>query len=92
MRGGGGAAYVNNALFKRTNSTFSYNDSGEGDGGGLKLTGLTLAASNVHFIGNAAGWGGGVAHWGGGPEGAGTSTKVWFDDNVPNDFAGVFPQ
>ena len=92
VQGGGGAAYVNNSLFKLTNTSFVSNDSGQGDGGALKLTGLTLSASNVQFNGNIAAWGGGVAHWGGGPEGAGWSSGVSFEANVPNDFAGVFPR
>jgi hypothetical protein len=92
VRGGGGAAYVNNSLFKLTNTQFMSNDSGEGDGGALKLTGLTLQASNVQFEGNHAAWGGAVAHWGGGPDGAGSAQAVSFQSNVPNDAVGVFPQ
>jgi hypothetical protein len=92
VRGGGGAAYLNNSLFTVTNTTFAGNDAGEGDGGALKLTGLTLSAANVSFTDNAAGWAGGVAHWGAGPEGAGTSTSVTFAGNAPNDTAGVYPQ
>jgi hypothetical protein len=92
VRGGGGAAYVNNSLFQVTNTSFVSNDSGEGDGGALKLTGLTLSAANVQFNGNVAAWGGAVAHWGGGPEGAGATSSVSFEGNVPNDAVGVFPR
>ncbi len=89
--GGGGAAYVNNSYFTLRGVTFTSNDCGQSDGGGLKLTGLTVNADDVQFSTNHANWGGGVAHWGGGPEGAGTATNIRFSQNAPNDSVGDFP-
>jgi hypothetical protein len=90
VTGGGGAAYVNNSFFTLKDSTFSNNDAGEGDGGGLKITGVTFQASNVTFTGNKSVWGGGLTHWGAGPEGHGTWTGLTFSDNTPNDHKGDF--
>jgi hypothetical protein len=89
---GGGAAYVNNSLFQLNGVDFIGNDAGSGDGGALKITGLTLRADNVSFSGNKASWGGGVAHWGPGIEGAGTATNIRFSANTPNDYVGDFPR
>jgi hypothetical protein len=89
---GGGAGYLNNALFTLKRSHFSGNVSKE-DGGALKLTGLTLHADDVEFANNkAATAGGGIAQWDEGPEGAGTATNIKFSGNKPNDAAGVFPK
>lgn len=91
-RGGGGAAYVNNSRFTLRDTQFVGNDSGPGDGGGLKITGVTVRAERVQFTNNRAGWGGGVAHWGGGPEGVGSSSNLTFSGNTPNDSVGDFPR
>jgi hypothetical protein len=89
---GGGAAYLNNALFTLKRSHFIGNTSKD-DGGGLKLTGLTLHADDVEFANNKASTqGGGVAQWDQGPEGAGTATNIKFSGNKPNDSVGVFPK
>ena len=89
--GGGGAAYVNNSKFTMRNVSFIGNSTG-GDGGGLKITGVTVDASDVTVNNNTSVWGGGIAHWGGGPEGVGTSTRVTFSGNAPNDVVGDFPR
>jgi hypothetical protein len=89
---GGGAGYLNNALFTLKRSHFIGNTSKD-DGGGLKLTGLTLAADDVEFTNNkASAQGGGIAQWDQGPEGPGTATNIKFSGNKPNDSAGVFPK
>jgi hypothetical protein len=89
---GGGAGYLNNALFTLKRSHFVGNTSKD-DGGGLKLTGLTLHADDVEFTNNkAATQGGGIAQWDVGPEGAGTATNIRFSGNKPNESAGVFPK
>jgi hypothetical protein len=90
--GGGGAAYVNNALFTVSNTVFDGNDAGAGDSGALKITGATVQIYDVTVSNNRAVWAGGIGHWGGGPEGVGWSTRVNFSNNTPNDFAGVFPR
>jgi hypothetical protein len=90
--GGGGGAYVNNSKFTLRDVRFDANDAGAGDGGGLKLTGVTVDAADTSFSGNAAAWGGGVAHWSGGPAGAGSSARVGFSANQPQDSVGVFPR
>jgi hypothetical protein len=82
---GGGGAYVNNSLFVMRDVTFRGNDAGSGDGGGLKITGVTVDAAGVNFRNNRSVWGGGVAHWQGGPEGVGTTQNTTFNDNAPND-------
>ena len=87
--GGGGAAYVNNSKFTLRDVTFNANNANKGDGGALKLTGVTVDAANVIVTNNASAWGGGIAHWSGGPEGAGTATRVTFSGNTPNNFVGV---
>lgn len=89
--GGGGAAYVNNSLFTLKGCTFSANESVL-DGGGLKITGVTVRADNLQFTGNKASWGGGVAHWGGGPEGIGSAINIRYASNTPNDAVGDFPR
>jgi len=89
--GGGGAAYVNNSAFTLRACSFLNNDAGPGDGGALKLTGLTVRAENLQFSNNRASWGGGVAHWGPGLEGAGSATNVRYTTNTPNDYVGDFP-
>jgi hypothetical protein len=91
VTGGGGAAYVNNSLLTISDSKFTRNSAGPSDGGGLKLTGLTVQASGVEFSENTAAWGGGVAHWGAGPEGAGSATALTFSSNTPNNYVGDFP-
>lgn len=89
---GGGAGYLNNALFTLKRSHFIGNTSKD-DGGGLKLTGLTLQADDVEFTNNkAATAGGAIAQWDVGPEGAGTATNIQFSGNKPNESAGVFPK
>jgi hypothetical protein len=89
---GGGAGYLNNALFTIKRSHFVGNTSKD-DGGGLKLTGLTLHADDVEFTNNkAATTGGAIAQWDDGPEGAGTATNIQFSGNKPNESAGVFPK
>jgi hypothetical protein len=90
--GGGGGAYVNNSLFVLRDVTFRGNDAGSGDGGGLKITGVTVDAARVAFTGNRSVWGGGVAHWQGGPEGKGTAQGTTFSGNTPNDYVGDWPQ
>jgi hypothetical protein len=90
--GGGGAAYVNNSRFTLRDVTFRGNDAGSGDGGGIKITGVTVDADRVSFTGNRSVWGGGVAHWQGGPEGTGTARNITFGDNTPNDYVGDWPQ
>jgi hypothetical protein len=89
--GGGGAAYVNNALFVVRNSSFTGNESNGADGGGLKITGVTVQFDTVGFTNNSGSWGGGIAHWGPGPEGKGTATGVTFSGNAPNAWVGDFP-
>jgi len=89
--GGGGAAYVNNAAFTLRGCTFNANESGA-DGGGLKITGITVRAENNRFTNNKGSWGGGVAHWGGGPEGRGSAVGSTFTTNTPNDSVGDFPR
>lgn len=89
--GGGGAAYVNNSYFTLTDCSFDGNSAGDSDGGALKITDLTVDASNVSFTNNSSAVGGGVAHWGGGPEGVGTATNISFSGNEPNDVVGDFP-
>jgi hypothetical protein len=89
---GGGAGYLNNALFTLKRSHITGNVSKD-DGGGLKLTGMTLHADDVEFANNkAATAGGAIAQWDEGPEGAGTATNIKFSGNKPNDSAGVFPK
>jgi hypothetical protein len=70
----------------------SDNDAGTGDGGALKLTGLTVSADDVSFTNNKASWGGGVAHWGGGLEGVGTAKNIRYSGNTPQDYVGDFPR
>jgi len=89
--GGGGAGYLNNALFSLTRSRFTGNDSGESDGGALKLTGLTIQADDVEFTNNKAVVGGAVAHWSGGPDGDGSAENIRYSGNSPDDAAGNFP-
>jgi hypothetical protein len=89
---GGGAAYVNNCLFTVKNSTFTGNDANGNSGGGLMLTGTTIAFDTVSFTNNVAAIGGGVALWSGGPDGVGTATNITFSGNTPNDYAGDFPK
>ena len=48
-----------------TNSTFTDNDAGNRDGGGIENVGWTLAVTNSTFIGNRAGAGGGIENAGG---------------------------
>jgi hypothetical protein len=48
-----------------TNSTFTDNDAGNRDGGGIESVGWTLAVTNSTFIGNSAGAGGGIENAGG---------------------------
>jgi len=91
-KGGGGAAYLNNSEFTLKRSKFIGNDSGADDGGGLKLTGLTLYADDVEFTDNTAAVGGGVADYDPGPDGAGTSSNIRFSGNEPNDTVGSFPK
>jgi hypothetical protein len=89
---GGGAGYLNNSSFTLKRCHLIGNTSKD-DGGGLKLTGLTLHADDVEFTSNKAQTqGGGVAQWDTGPEGAGTAMNVRFSGNRPNDSAGVFPK
>lgn len=88
--GGGGAAYVNNSVFLLKDSSFTNNTAGAGDGGGLKITGVTWKATNTSFTGNSSNWGGGVAQWGDGPDGYGTWTGLTFTNNQPNDHVGDF--
>jgi hypothetical protein len=90
--GGGGGAYLNNSKVTLRGAHIDGNDAGSGDGGGLKLTGVTVDAADTTFTGNAAAWGGGVAHWGAGPAGAGTSARVSFSANQPQDSVGDFPR
>ena len=90
--GGGGAAYVNNSKFVLRNVAFTDNNAGSGDGGGLKITGVTVDAADVSFTRNKSVWGGGVAHWQGGPEGAGRASRITFSNNTPNDYVGDFPR
>jgi hypothetical protein len=91
-QGGGGGAYVNNAKFTLRGVRFDANDAGSGDGGGLKMTGVTVDATDNTFTANAATWGGGVAHWTGGPGGVGSSERTSFSANQPQDSVGVFPR
>jgi hypothetical protein len=91
-KGGGGGAYLNNAAFTLKRSKFIGNDAGADDGGGLKLTGLTVYADDVEFTSNAAKVGGAVALWGGGPDGVGTATNIRYSGNKPNDAVGDFPK
>jgi hypothetical protein len=89
---GGGAGYLNNALFTLKRSHFTGNQSKD-DGGALKLTGLTLHADDVEFGDNKASTvGGAVAQWDDGPGGASTATNVRFSGNKPSDTAGVYPK
>jgi hypothetical protein len=90
--GGGGAAYVNNSLFVVRRSTFTGNDAGNSDGGALKVTGATVQMSDLTVTNNRASTGGGIAHWSGGPEGVGSSARITFSGNTPNDTAGIFPR
>lgn len=90
--GGGGAAYVNNSLFSVRGSTFNANDTGGADGGALKITGATVQISDSAFTNNRATVGGGIAHWSGGPEGVGSSARLTFSGNLPNETSGVFPR
>jgi hypothetical protein len=91
-KGGGGGGYLNNALFVLKRSKFIGNDAGPDDGGGLKLTGLTVQADDVEFTNNKANVGGAVVLWGGGPDGVGTATNIRYAGNKPNDAAGDFPK
>ena len=90
--GGGGAAYVNNSLFVLRGVTFNANDSGQSDGGALKITGVTVQASDLVVTNNKAAWGGGIAHWGAGVEGTGSAVRITYANNVPNDAVGDFPR
>jgi hypothetical protein len=91
-KGGGGGGYLNNAAFTLKRSKFIGNDAGTDDGGGLKLTGLTVYADDVEFTSNMAKVGGAVALWGGGPDGAGTATNIRYSGNKPSDAVGDFPK
>ena len=90
--GGGGAAYVNNSKFTLRNVTFTGNNAGRGDGGALKITGVTVDAADLLVTNNTSVWGGGIAHWQGGPEGVGITNRVTFSGNTPNDAVGDFPR
>jgi hypothetical protein len=79
---GGGGAYVNNSLFVLRDVTFRGNDAGSGDGGGLKITGVTVDSAGSTFRNNRSVWGGGVAPWQGGPAGVGTARNTTFNGNT----------
>ncbi len=88
---GGGAAYINNAQLIAQQLVLDGNDSGPGDGGALKMTGMTVSMSGITVSNNRASWGGGIAHWSGGVEGVGTANAVSYAGNAPNNAVGVFP-
>jgi hypothetical protein len=60
--------------------------------GGLMLTGVTVAFSNLDISNNTSTWGGGIAHSGVGLEGAGASSDIRYSGNMPNEVVGDFPQ
>ncbi len=91
-KGGGGGAYLNNALLVLRNVSLLGNTVVDGDGGGLKLTGLTVDAADTTFMNNSAGWGGGVAQWQPGPAGVNSAVRSTFANNAPQDVVGEFPR